>query len=178
MFAVQRSGNAISTSGWQNEQEVKGSGAATGTWQKIDIVIDGTNMKLYIDGQFVDENTNTGITTSGFGTGVISYIGKSFYDDPYFNGSFDNIKVYNRALSEEEIVEDALADENVTLLKDAVIGTVPEDPANTMATDYHTAVTSKLDAGDKVITSYIRKNADLTAVPVDFSVLGSSRKSG
>ena len=166
--------NAISTSGWQNEQEVKGSGAAAGTWQRIDIVIDGTNMKLYIDGQLVAENTNTGITTSDFGTGVISYLGKSFYDDPYFSGSFDNIKVYNRALSEEEIVEDALANENITLLKDAVIGTVPEDPANTMATDYHTAVTSKLDAENKVITSYIRKNADFAAVPVDLSVLGSS----
>ena len=43
-----------------------------------------------------------------------------------------------------------------------------------MGTDYHTAVTSKLDAENKVITSYIRKNADLTAVPVDFSALGSS----
>ncbi len=166
--------NAITTAGWQNEQEVKGSGAATGTWQKIDIVIAGTDMKLYIDGLLVSENENTGITTSDFGSGVISYLGKSFYDDPYFNGSFDNVKVYNRALSEEEIVEDALADENVTLLKDAVIGTVPEDPSTTMGTDYHTAVTSKLDAENKEITSYIRKNADLTAVPVDFSALGST----
>ena len=166
--------NAITTAGWQNEREVKGSGAVTGTWQKIDIVIDGVTMKLYIDGLLVSENDNTGITTSNFGTGVISYLGKSFYDDPYFNGSFDNVKVYNRALTEEEIVESALADENVTLLKDAVIGTVPEDPSTTMATDYHTAVTSKLDAGNKVITSYIRKNADLSAVPVDFSALGSS----
>ena len=167
--------NAVTTSGWQNEQEVKGSGASTGTWQKIDIVINGTNMKLYVDGLLVSENTNTGITTSNLGSGIISYLGKSFYDaDGYFKGSFDNIKVYNRALSEEEIVEDALADENVTLLKDAVIGTVPEDPANTMGTDYHTAVTSKLDAENKVITSYIRKNADLSAVPVDFSALGSS----
>lgn len=166
--------NAITTAGWQNEREVKGSGAVTGTWQKIDIVIDGVTMKMYIDGLLVSENDNTGITTSNFGTGVISYLGKSFYDDPYFNGSFDNVKVYNRALTEEEIVESALADENVTLLKDAVIGTVPEDPSTTMATDYHTAVTSKLDAGNKVITSYIRKNADLSAVPVDFSALGST----
>ena len=166
--------NAITTAGWQNEREVKGNGAVTGTWQKIDIVIDGVTMKLYIDGLLVSENDNTGITTSNFGTGVISYLGKSFYDDPYFNGSFDNVKVYNRALTEEEIVESALADENVTLLKDAVIGTVPEDPSTTMATDYHTAVTSKLDADSKVITSYIRKNADLAAVPVDFSALGSS----
>ena len=131
-------------------------------------------MKLYIDGLLVSENDNTGITTSNFGAGVISYLGKSFYDDPYFNGSFDNVRVYNRALTEEEIVEAALADENVALLKNAVIGTVPEDPAGTMGTDYHTAVTTKLDAEKKEITSYIRKNADLTAVPVEFSALGST----
>ena len=77
--------NAITTAGWQNEKEVNGSGAVTGTWQKIDIVIDGTSMKLYIDGLLVSENENTGITTSNFGAGVISYLGKSFYDDPYFN---------------------------------------------------------------------------------------------
>ena len=41
--------NAITTAGWQNEREVKGNGAVTGTWQKIDIVIDGVTMKLYID---------------------------------------------------------------------------------------------------------------------------------
>ena len=166
--------NAITTAGWQNEREVKGTGAVTGTWQKIDLVIDGVTMKLYIDGLLVSENDNTGITTSNFGAGVISYLGKSFYDDPYFNGSFDNVRVYNRALTEEEIVEAALADENVALLKNAVIGTVPEDPAGTMGTDYHTAVTTKLDAEKKEITSYIRKNADLTAVPVEFSALGST----
>ena len=166
--------NAITTAGWQNEREVKGSGAVTGTWQRIDVVIDGTNMKLYVDGLLLSENENTGITTSNFGAGVISYLGKSFYDDPYFNGSFDNVRVYNRALSEEEIVSAALEDENVALLKKAVIGTVPEDPANTMGTDYHTAVTSSLDSENKVITSYVRKNADLSAVPVEFSALGST----
>lgn len=170
--------NAVTNSGWQNEQEVKtGSGAVTGTWQKVDVVIDGTNMKLYVDGMLVSENKDTGLTTSSLGKGLISYLGKSLYDgDQYFKGSFDNIAVYNRALTEEEIVNSALEDENVTLLKDAVIGTVPENPADTVGTDHHTAVTTKLDAAKKEITSYVRKGTDLTQVSVDFKVLGSSAK--
>ena len=166
--------NAVTMNGWQNEQEVKGSGASTGTWQRVDVVIDGTNMKLYVDGMLLSENENTGITTSNMGTGIISYLGKSFYDDPYFNGSFDNFKVYNRALTADEIEKSALSDENVTLLKGVQIGTVPEDPSATMGTDYHTAVTSDMDAANKVITSYIRKNADLAAVPVTLKALGAS----
>ena len=166
--------NAITTNSYGSEQEVKGAGASTGTWQKVDIVIDGTNMKLYVDGALLSENENTGITTSAMGTGIISYLGKSFYNDPYFKGSFDNFKVYNRALSAQEIEDAALSDENVSLLKEVQVGTVPDDPSNTMGTDYHTAVTTKLDNANKVITSYIRKNADLKAVPVDFRVLGSN----
>lgn len=166
--------NAITTNSYGSEQEVKGAGASTGTWQKVDIVIDGTNMKLYVDGALLSENENIGITTSAMGTGIISYLGKSFYNDPYFKGSFDNFKVYNRALSAQEIEDAALSDENVSLLKEVQVGTVPDDPSNTMGTDYHTAVTTKLDNANKVITSYIRKNADLKAVPVDFRVLGSN----
>ncbi|MFA9466010.1 MAG: family 43 glycosylhydrolase, partial [Velocimicrobium sp.] len=40
------------------------------------------------------------------GKDLVSYLGKSFYSpDSYFKGYFDNIKVYNRALSELEIAK-------------------------------------------------------------------------
>ena len=166
--------NAITTNSWGDEQEVRGTGAAAGTWQKVDLVIDGTNMKLYVDGMLVSENADTGVTTSNLGTGLFAYLGKSFYDDPYFDGAFDNVRVYNRALSGDEIAENALADEDIALLQSVQVGTVPEDPSNTMGTDDHTAVMSQLDNANKVITSYIRKSADIRAVPVEFGVLGAS----
>ncbi len=161
----------MTKSGWQNEQEVKtADGANTGVWQNVILTVNGTTMKLYVDGMLVDENDSTGIRTSDFGTGILAYLGRSFYDgDQYFNGSYDNFKVYNRELSQEEILDSAL--ETANLLRDVTVGTVPEDPANTMGTDDHTAVTSSVHEQTKEITSYVRKEADLTAVPVKVSVL-------
>ncbi|MBO5371248.1 MAG: family 43 glycosylhydrolase [Lachnospiraceae bacterium] len=157
--------NALTTTSWNSEQEVTGTGVTTGKWQKIVIVFNNTNMKLYIDGSLVDENTNTGITTSSLGTDLLGYLGKSFYSgDVYFNGSFDNVQIYDRALSDEEILSDVL--DSVNLLKNVTIGTVPADPANTMGTDDHTAITSSIDKETNEITSYIRKTADRKAVEV------------
>ncbi len=162
--------DALTTTSWENEAEVTGTGVAAGKWQKVVIVIDGTTMKLYLDGGLVDTNDNTGITTSALGTDLLGYLGKSFYsDDKYFNGSFDNIQIYNRVLSDEEIV-DAVIDK-VNLVKNVVIGTVPSDPANTMGTDNHTAVTSDINKESKTITSYVRKGTDRSAVPVELDLI-------
>ena len=162
--------NAITSASYQSEKEVVGSGAVTGTWQNVVLVMDGTNMKLYIDGSLAAENKNTGVTTTSLGTELLAYLGKSFYSgDKYFKGSFDNFKVYNRALSEAEIVGDVI--DKVPLLKKAVIGTVPEKPAETMGTDSYTAVRASIDRDRKEITSYVRKGTDLMSVPVRFDFL-------
>ena len=165
--------NAITTSSYTAEKEVKASGALTGTWQNVVLVIDKTNMKLYLDGSLVDENTNTEITTASLGTDLLAYLGKSFYSpDGYFKGSFDNFKVYNRVLSEEEILDPVI--DRVPLLKKITIGSTPQDPASTMGTDNHTAITAKMDQEKKEITSYVCKGTDLTAVPVEIALLAKN----
>lgn len=162
--------NAITVGSWNAEQEVTGSGVPTGSWQNVTIVIDGANMKLYLDGLLVSENKDTSILTSSMGTNLLAYLGKSMYSgDAYFKGSFDNFQVYNRALSSEEILGDRI--NTLPLLTNATVGTIPEDPSNTMGTDSHTAITAQVDAEKKEITSYVRKGTDLTAVPVSFSTL-------
>lgn len=162
--------NAVTTGSWGSEQEVAAEGAPVGTWQNIVIVIDETNMKLYVDGSLAAENKSTGINTASLGTDLLSYLGRSFYTgDAYFKGSFDNFKVYNRALSEEEIVSDVI--DQVPLLKKVSIGTVPDNPAGTMGTDSHTAVKTYFDSEKREISSYVRKGTDLMAVPVRLDFL-------
>lgn len=161
--------NAITTGSYTAEKEVKASGALTGKWQKVVLVIEGVNMKLYLDGSLVDENKNTEVITAALGTDLLAYLGKSFYDDDYFKGSFDNFKVYNRALTEEEIVADVI--DKVPLLKNTVIGTIPENPLELRGTDDHTAVTSVIDREKNEITSYVRKGTNLKAVPVKLGLL-------
>ncbi len=165
--------NALTTTSYNSEQEVKGIGASTDQWQKVTIVMDGTLMELYIDGKLVDSNENTGITTTDLGTNLLSYLGKSFYkDDGYFTGRFDNFKVYNRVLGETEIKEEAW--NTASLLKGAVIGKLSENPLDLRGTDDHTAVFSQMRGRD--IVSYVRKDTDLTSVPVILSLFDEGVK--
>ena len=166
--------NAITTGSYTAEKDVKASGALTGKWQNVVIVIEGVNMKLYLDGSLVDENKNTEVITAALGTDLLAYLGKSFYQDSYFKGCFDNFKVYNRALTEEEIV--AAVVDKVPLLKNTVIGTIPDNPLDLRGTDDHTAVTSVIDREKKEINSYVRRGTNLKAVPVTFSLLTKDAK--
>ncbi len=162
--------NAITTEGYTKEKKVAGAGASLGEWQRVVLVIDGAKMKLYLDGSLEDENTNTGIATSDLGTDLLSYLGKSFFGaDGYFKGSFDNVKVYNRALTEEEILTEA--SEFVPLLKRVSIGKLPDNPLDLRGTDDHTAVFSKLDRSNKEIISYVKRGTDLKAVPVTWKLM-------
>lgn len=167
--------NAVTLNSYGSEQEVSASGAATGQWQNVVIVIDKTTMKLYINGKLVSENNDTGILTSYMGTNLLGYLGRSFYDaDQYFRGSFDNIKIYNRALNGTEIVEQA--GDSVSIFDKAVIGTAPDRQTalTYRGTDYHTSVYSKVDKDKKSILPYVKTGTDVKDIPVYFDVISDS----
>lgn len=77
-----------------------------GEWTKIALVIGGNKLKVYLDQELAAEADITGASVSGLGEQVKAYLGKSFYPgDAYFNGSFDNLKVYNYAMTKEQLDE-------------------------------------------------------------------------
>ncbi|OLS33403.1 family 43 glycosylhydrolase [Bacillus sp. MRMR6] len=102
--------NAITQGSWASEQEVKSSTPSIKSkWMNINLVITPTSMKMYKDGILLAENNNVSVTMTDLGADLLAYLGKSFYSgDAYFKGYFDNVKVFNRALSEEEIQEMSL----------------------------------------------------------------------
>lgn len=161
--------NAITVSSYMSEREVKTNSAKTDTWMNLTLVIDGVKSAIYINGNLKAVNENTGLKLSDLGTDLVSYIGKSLYDgDAYYKGFFDNFRVYDYALSDDEIKD--IFSEQIDLyplLNDVTVGTVPES-TGVSGTDYHTAVST--DITDGVITSYIR-NSVVSSVPVTFSVL-------
>lgn len=118
--------NAITKESWGAEYETAyGSGAATGEWQNITLVIDQKTHSLYVDGN-LQATAKVAYTTSQLGTELLAYLGKSFYDgDLYFKGSFDNVKIFNRALTQEEIWEE------LAMEKQLVLGVVTNN--NTLA---------------------------------------------
>ncbi len=96
--------NAITKGSYMAESElVCSDGAGSGVWQNIVIVIEGKKQALYVDG-VLKANATMGHNTTALGQELLAYLGKSFYGaDDYFKGYFDNVKVYNRALSKAEI---------------------------------------------------------------------------
>lgn len=97
---------SITNSGWSNEV-----GVSKGPNQNIDknrwvlttVVMDGSNMSLYENGQQVKETVDTGLTVKGLGNTTGNYIAYGQFGDAPTKGQFAEVKIYNKALTAEEI---------------------------------------------------------------------------
>ncbi|MFA9463567.1 MAG: immunoglobulin-like domain-containing protein [Velocimicrobium sp.] len=103
-------GNVL-LAGIKNSDEVSASDTTAleqNVWSSITATFaeDGT-LALYKNGKLVSKIATTNITTFGelftAGDGFDGYIGKSFWPDPYFQGDIKEFKVYNKALSYDEV---------------------------------------------------------------------------
>lgn len=96
-YAIKYNGSA--------EQLIDGTAALpTGSWQHVAVTLSGTTGRLYVNGVQVGQNTNMTLKPSSLGNTTQTWIGRSQYADPYFNGLIDEFKIYNRALSATEIL--------------------------------------------------------------------------
>ena len=59
--------------------------------------------RLYVDGVQVGVNTNVTLTPAAMGSTLNDWLGRSQYADPYFNGSFDEFRVYDGALTPDDV---------------------------------------------------------------------------
>lgn len=95
----------ITTSGWSAEKGVQmGENFDRNRWVLTTLVMDGTKMSLYLNGEQIGETTDTGLTVSDLGDTTGNYIGKSqFSTDAPTDGWFAEFKIYDKALTAEEI---------------------------------------------------------------------------
>lgn len=83
------------------------------TWKHWVITIEGATQKLYIDGELKQtENNYTGSTyvegRSAIIGGLLTGDGNTVYVDPtagYFVGKIDDIRIYNHAITEQQVIE-------------------------------------------------------------------------
>jgi glucose/arabinose dehydrogenase len=72
-------------------------------WTHLASTFDGTTLRLYVNGALVQSKPVSGsIVTS---TGALRIGGNSIWGE-YFNGTIDEVRIYNRALTAAEIVSD------------------------------------------------------------------------
>ncbi|MHC4313347.1 MAG: lamin tail domain-containing protein, partial [Planctomycetota bacterium] len=67
-------------------------------WYHVAGTNDGSYMKLYIDGQLKDSDSSTGF----LGVNSNAYIGCELNSSLYYYGLIDDVRIYNRAVSESE----------------------------------------------------------------------------
>jgi len=176
--------NAITVNSYQNEQEVKGNlpSSIKGKWMNLKLIITPTSMTIYKDGVLLAENKNVTIKISDLGTELLAYLGKSFYSaDAYFKGYFDNVKVYNRELTQQEIIAESNRIKLSQLIATyAIINEEKYTPdsfsAFRMAYDLAKIVANKADATDSEVSEAIAALEDAVSRLIRVNIPDENRE--
>ena len=75
-----------------------------GLWHYAVLTYDGKTLKLYVDGILVDDKITSGILPDLAGDTKFVIAGDSVADDKFFKGDLDEIRVWNRAISSDEVL--------------------------------------------------------------------------
>lgn len=88
--------------GWSNDTNITNSAHYDNSWHQVVVSHDGLITKLFIDGVLKTQRT----LTRPYQTGIDKLtIGCSIADHAFFKGTLDDIKIFNRCLSDDEIVQ-------------------------------------------------------------------------
>lgn len=100
-----RVAQTISGNGYEERVDYEPTEDMNDDWHNYTIVGERDRLTLYIDSVRVG-SVNTTKTLYHLGSNLPVTLGKStFSADAYFNGSYDNVKLFNRALTESEVKE-------------------------------------------------------------------------
>jgi hypothetical protein len=100
-FAITIGGNAAGA-----EDQTTSRVACPSGWHHVAVTIDADSNThtLYLDGKNVAQNTAARYTPSDLGATTQNWIGRSQWTaDPYFRGTIDEFRIYNRVLSDAEL---------------------------------------------------------------------------
>ncbi|SDT80085.1 LamG-like jellyroll fold domain-containing protein [Actinoplanes derwentensis] len=101
---------AVTKSGGGAESQVTGYTALPANqWRTITVTLGAGQLTTYLDGVVVAATTTT-VTAAdilGPATAPAGFIGRSFYQDPLFDGAIDTFRVYGSALTAAQVAEDS-----------------------------------------------------------------------
>lgn len=91
----------------------EGRNYADGKWHQLAVVRDSAGGKLYLDGELVVENKEA--TALLEGNAILAFGGQD-YGPAFYQGSLDEIRLYGRALSADEVKKLYVGDQDTVLI--------------------------------------------------------------
>jgi uncharacterized repeat protein (TIGR03803 family) len=90
-----------------DQKSVSSLGAlAPNTWTHIAVTYSGTNLRFYVNGVEVNKRALSG--RIAIGNGELRIGGNSVWDDQFFNGLIDEVRIYGSAISQADIQRDMI----------------------------------------------------------------------
>jgi RHS repeat-associated protein len=96
---IGQSGTSLFAGGWSDNIVINNFWEA-GVWHHICLTYDGTTAKLYADGAEVSSSARTWNLAL-----LRAYIGRHLSNTAYWNGTIDDVKIFDRALTQQEVHE-------------------------------------------------------------------------
>jgi len=153
----------ITTTGSGGTLVVAAPSALPSGWHHLAVTIDGTTnaMELYLDGAAVATSA-TQTLPSDLGMTPDNYLGKSKrwenasgVPDPHFTGSLDDFRIYNYALTQDEILK---------IMRGGPLLSWNPRPANGVVTDVEKALPLSWSPGDEAVQHDVYFGTDYAAV--------------
>ncbi|MHC4323269.1 MAG: LamG domain-containing protein [Planctomycetota bacterium] len=146
---------AITTSGGGGESLIDASTNLPSGWHHVAAVVTSANMQIYLDGAVIASGP-TSVVPSDLGRTGSNWLGRSQYAaDGYFNGSLDDFRIYDYALSVDEIV--------MTMRGDPMLAWNAM-PADGTTSDVRQALPLSWSAGEKASQHDVYFGADADTV--------------
>ena len=154
----------------------------------VTIDADNSTHALYLDGELVDDNTSGYLDPSDLGNTDQNWLARSQYSaDPYFDGTLDDVRIYDRVLSDEEITQLAtlLMYNDFTEAKvdsDSTSVTIPTPGDGTVAIlgSWTSGLTHTAETGSNrllILTAHVKDNdADMSLNSVTYGDQSSMTK--
>ncbi len=164
MFLTPRTGTdgpmrfAITVGGSAAEELATAPNTLPSGWHHVAVTInsDIRAINLYLDGVVVASNNSAELNPQALGNTTNNWIGRSQYSaDAYFNGSVDDFRIYNYALSQDEIKE--------TMRGDTTLAWAPS-PANRSTPDIDEVLPLSWSPGDNATQHDVYFGTDEDAV--------------
>jgi len=158
------------------EQQMNATALPTGKWSHLAVTLSATGATLYVNG--VQVSTSNAVTISPLDLKpALNYIGRSQTSNPLFNGSIDDFRIYNYALTATQVAQIPGVLSDVKKIEaNAGLSIYPQPATDVLHINYPATLANSLSTlsvftmdGRKVLSSVaanlIDKGLDVSNIP-------------